>query len=470
MGTFAGIYGNSKIKEEKLDEYIADMQKMIEKSGMIQFSEVKMFDKTINLIRPAKKDEDGYIAFHYNYFSDEAWETAGFNINKGKFFSNKIGWSIFCNVIYTLYVLTEFYTEDLCIAEINGDIFNSKNEIGWINYVLDKNFTNKRAINAWDIYLATRTEHKNGVDNIFEMVVDEAENNISLPALLVYAYVNKDNNEIWEQLTKQEKEIKKTDDVTLASSIEISTKWVEKLKNNGKTYQEILEVILADDTKLKEHLDNKDDYAGLSFFLTFSPNIPAMYKLCELFETNFWEEYEKYKDKLKSTCSIWEKQYKEIACKKIATHDYFKKSVDDFAYFWNEDFDFTDEFNIWCKELSEKFKKINEEDYILMTELDFLKYFMELLEKSNNMYAIIFCFEDMFYDIISNAGKKEYQSLVKLFELLMDENKQGQEIVKELRSWDLESKDIKFNQYRLNIKRFLALCANKKLRMKLFEF
>ena len=77
MGTFAGFYGEQKIKEELKEEYTKNLIKLLNAGGMMQFESVNLFGKEIGLLKELTPNEDGVVHFHYNYFGDEAWETAG---------------------------------------------------------------------------------------------------------------------------------------------------------------------------------------------------------------------------------------------------------------------------------------------------------------------------------------------------------------------------------------------------------
>ena len=65
-------------------------------------------------------------------------------------------------------MLTEFYTEEFGVAEINGEIFDAKESIGWINYVLDKEFTNIRAVDAIKLWEAGQEYNQSDISTIVQ--------------------------------------------------------------------------------------------------------------------------------------------------------------------------------------------------------------------------------------------------------------------------------------------------------------
>lgn len=130
MGTFTGYYGNMTIPEEKRNEFTLRMFRLLEQGGMMDSEQVQIYGKQISLLTPLAPNEDGRVLFEYNYFEDNIWETASYNIKTNELSTNKIGSRQFCVFVCAAYLLYEFYTKEFGIAERDGMIFHRYSYIG----------------------------------------------------------------------------------------------------------------------------------------------------------------------------------------------------------------------------------------------------------------------------------------------------------------------------------------------------
>ncbi|MDD3361984.1 MAG: hypothetical protein PHW34_09975 [Hespellia sp.] len=140
---------------------------------------------------------------------------------------------------------------------------------------------------------------------------------------------------------------------------------------------------------------------------------------------------------------------------------------DDRLYWW----DGSDEVVIssrvekWLGELEKRHKKIIEELKIENYDKeDFLQEMIESLTVANDYYVEIYAFQNMFYEFLQNGSDKRYIAAIRLFKELHEENKDLGMVVQGVRSWKMTSKNVKCNEGRMNIKRYLAVMANPKLR------
>lgn len=493
MGTFAGFYGEQKIKEELKEEYTKNLIKLLNAGGMMQFENVNLFGTEIGLIKELTPNEKGVVHFHYNYFSDEAWETAGLNLNTCDFYSGKIGWGEFCDVILAAYVLTEFYTEEFGVAEINGEIFDAKETIGWINYVLDKDFTNIRAVDAIKLWETCQDYNSRDISSI----VQECGCNvaINLTNLMEYLYLTK--NKTWNMLVNALDDTE-TDNIVLPKVVLKMEKVIEKLVEKGKTYEEILEYTFDIENFIincrNENIDdeNQPEQYQLSFVGLLCPKAFILMILCEIFEKDFKEEYKLYKEKLVSSADelfgVGDISKLE-PIEKIKTYEYldtpdsalcfrhteakenYHISDDDFALFWtpNCDLEFSDNFNKWCDSLKKDFEEILENLEMVPAQI-FIKNMIETLKYADDTYQRIFAPSTMFYEFISNSENKNYQAAYKLFVKLLEDNLEEGKVIEKVNSWDIADKNITFNKGRLNIKRYLAIMGNVELRKEIFGF
>ena len=99
MGTFGSYTGSMKISEEKKETFVRQVEKILNYGGMMQFEQISMYGHEMGLLKPIELYPGGKVRFHYNYFEDDAWETAGFDGEEAYFWSQKIGSAEFCDVV-----------------------------------------------------------------------------------------------------------------------------------------------------------------------------------------------------------------------------------------------------------------------------------------------------------------------------------------------------------------------------------
>ncbi len=124
MGTYGYYTGKNCIPEDKRDKFAEQVVKLLNYGGMMQFEQISMYGHEMGLLKPVEVYPGGSVDFHYNYFEDDAWETATFDANEAYFHSEKIGGQEFCDVVTAVHFLYEMYDDGPRFAEINGDIVN----------------------------------------------------------------------------------------------------------------------------------------------------------------------------------------------------------------------------------------------------------------------------------------------------------------------------------------------------------
>ena len=60
MGTFAGLYGNCKIPEDRKDEFTELVMQLLYHGGMMQFEEIRFQRRQIHVLHPFEFNEKGY--------------------------------------------------------------------------------------------------------------------------------------------------------------------------------------------------------------------------------------------------------------------------------------------------------------------------------------------------------------------------------------------------------------------------
>lgn len=149
-------------------------------------------------------------------------------------------------------------------------------------------------------------------------------------------------------------------------------------------------------------------------------------------------------------------------------------SDDDRVFWWDgtEEVIFSERMEQWLVDLAKRHKQITEELNLKgYDNEDFLREMTEALFSADVYYKRVFAFQNMFYDFLQNSADMRYVAALKLFEEQCEENKESGKLIENLRdTWELTNKNIKCNEGRMNIKRYLGVMANKKLRDKYFGF
>lgn len=107
MGSFAYYQGDGTIPENQKVTFKKQMRRILDLGGMMEMTEVKMFDQTLPLLRPIQQMDEKDIHFYYNYFEECSWESAGFDTEKTHLWSGKIGSAEFSDTMTAAYMLYE---------------------------------------------------------------------------------------------------------------------------------------------------------------------------------------------------------------------------------------------------------------------------------------------------------------------------------------------------------------------------
>ncbi|MCM1040104.1 MAG: hypothetical protein NC434_12355, partial [Ruminococcus sp.] len=105
MGTFGSYMGNINIPKQKREKFARQVIKILNYGGMMQFERISMYGHDMALLKPVGLYPGGKVDFHFNYFEDDSWESAGFDADKGYFYSGKIGGREFCDVVTAVHFL-----------------------------------------------------------------------------------------------------------------------------------------------------------------------------------------------------------------------------------------------------------------------------------------------------------------------------------------------------------------------------
>lgn len=498
MGTFVNYSGPRQICNEKKEEFSRAVLKLFYYGGMMHVRHVDMYNKELVLLEPIDLESKHNVGFYYNYFEDTSWENAGYKYDTQQIYSNKIGSAEFHDVMTAAYCLYELYDEGMGLVEVNGDVINSAFYIGWINHILGTSFSRQNRKDLWkntEMYALQRLDYDTQIThrNLMSMISKaEYAGGTELSDLL---YIIKGT----ESLIEDELEVGTYPADVFACKKAIMKILEIKGENEGK--DKILDLVRKDYLAREQESDDViKELANISLWI---PARVIVYLLCEQLEMPFWKEWNScleniYRDEKRKQYAShelesfriegWKKPICSISTSEFLKQDNWTTFYDtplelagkpkyylcdaDRLYWW----DGSDEVKI--DERTEKWLCDIKNQYITILESSaeeydsqlFVKHFIELLDDVNERYQRAYAFQDMFYEFIENGNKKEYRTAVELLGILYEKNAKSGQIIEKLTNWSLGNKSVKCNAGRMNIKRYLSLLANRKLRMKYLGF
>lgn len=155
----------------------------------------------------------------------------------------------------------------------------------------------------------------------------------------------------------------------------------------------------------------------------------------------------------------------------VSTSEFLEISPNDMLYYWPTDGDIlpTATCMAWFRSLSERFDVLMAEEVELLAGQDFLQRMLEDLDKAYRHFGYIYAFKDMFFEFLSCAGERRYQVWWTMFREIMSSNWSAMPTISDTR--DFKSDYWKRgNPARMEVKRYLALLANKELRETVLKF
>ena len=493
MGTSARqlVGRGAKVPDCKKKEFAERMEKLFQAGGMMEVEYVYLHGKRIAMLRKAQMRQKG-MDFYYNYFEDDCWENAGFCEGV---WSGKIGWSSFHIAVVAAYVLEELYLDNVSVALVDGEPVTSWGYVGWINYL----FNEKYHIKNYDPWRLFEEYHylENECEEYVNWLYFGKERCGFIGTCEVYA-VKKGTREAIEYFEEREK------GETEKFALDYMKRVVEALKQYEKDSE------CDRDTQLKDLMDiiylfyTQDNYNDLlssadtkyteiitCLFISDAPAF-AIKAISEIYGKEFWDLWEQMKGTAKRRFSAiyGNDDYYVLP---VSTEKFFKQLPDDMIPYWEENGEhvLSEELWDWFTSLKERFDIIVNTDFLIKKPLD---YILGLMQEADEEYYRIYAFSDFFEEMMENLKDKRFLALWKLYEeMLRDpELKKAGDVIfvpdgpgheKEglhywgeqpkrrlMRSWDIMSLDKRNNIARVTFRRYMALVANKVLRVKVFGF
>lgn len=502
MGTFGYYTGKMDIPDEKREEFARQVAKLLYYGGMMHFEQISMYGHDMGLLKPVELYPGGKVNFHYNYFEDDSWETAVFDADKAYFHSEKIGGQEFCDVVTAVHFLYEMYDDGFGFTEINGEIVNDRQYVGWINHLLGTEFSMKKRFRIWEnmeeYALGRVGRYKEPIE------VDAME---FIPADMRYEAGGTELSDLLyitygtETLTETEVEAG-----TYPADIYGCKKALEAFfeSNSGEDAVSRIWELLGKNREERKKTKGTE-LGDIGIFSLILPARVIAYLTTELKKQGFWEQWKGiyrtvYHDERmkKYTSKALEKERKaliEEPVPSVRTSTFLRQdgyfifydtpeelkgkpnyyiSDDDRLYWWDgtDEVILSEEMDKWLRELAVRHKEIAMEINGDMADADgFLREFLALLAGIDQYYKRIFPFQSMFYEFLQNGCKVEYRAATELLKRLSDENREeGKVIEKAKYSWDIISRNVTHNIGRMRLKRYLSVMANRALRQKFFGF
>lgn len=160
MGSFINVVGEFDIPEEKLQEFENSVLHVMDVGGMMRFVPVKIYGKSIFLLKKASEPDDDYGSYWacFNYFEDDRWEDMGYNPKKKYVYSNKLGWSVFNRVTGICHMLEELYSGGQCY--VGGDLYvDPADMVNWINNEFGTDFNLNHRLDIFNVYKALTCDY-----------------------------------------------------------------------------------------------------------------------------------------------------------------------------------------------------------------------------------------------------------------------------------------------------------------------
>lgn len=497
MGSYAAYYDSYNIPEDKQAVFVKQMLRVLDLGGMMDTTEVKMFDQILTLLQPVGKIKEDKIYFHYNYFEDRGWETACFTPKETDLCSGKIGDAEFSDTITAAYMLYELYDPEYGLAIKDCDFVEASQTIGWLNNILGTRFSIGKRADLWacieqDALSSSRYEiRRNALEDLVPRAWRCAVGGIDLTDLLCIIHGTEKMMEGEPQSGSYASDI-----------LQCKQELFRFLGLNLNI--EILWNLLRKSYKEREH-EKAEELLPLAKLTLYMPARVFVYLTAEIREDNFWELWKNlyckvyHDEKMKVYASAelieWRRKKLQEPFAPIKTSDFLRQdgyfafydtpeelkgkpnyylSDAERLYWWDgsDEVRITAETDAWLKELATRYKEIAENKESEENSISGLQSFMKMLTEINVYYWHIFPFESMFYDFVEHISQPEYIAGIELIHQVADakENREAGKISNYGGIGDTKSKNVTGNAGRIQIKRLYAVLANKPLRQKYFGF
>ena len=461
MGTFLSYIGKVNIPEDKREEFLSRAQQVFYYGGMMGHDIIPLNGKKILLLHPPEKEGEGYINCTFNYYESDFCESAGVGTPNPYIYSGKVGWSDFNNACCAAYLLQEIYSSDYGMVLLDGDIIKGYDKIGWLNYLFDESYTNKRLASPWHLmrFLRNDEDYNRYHDWDSRSLPKWYDFDTLSPNSVLSAAVAREPNYFdpkadaesqsandSETGIGQRHAMHKALKAIVDDPAEATEQKLEKLKSILASKERANEVIQGDGS------ESYRTYARLSNVIPVPISVAI---LMQTFEgLDFWGVYDEVQagdDERAELYTFMEgKEPKPIA--KVTTETLFDVCGDDRAFWWREGGDvvFSDEMNVWLVKIKGRLDELARSEPPYKTGAEFRSALADVLSEELFDKYRVYMFRDTFYEMISDWRSGQTQAALVLMRQLVDEVKASEQ----------PSSDIE------RVRSYISVLANPDLRKK----
>ena len=465
MELYAGHYGEINIPEDKREELAQRIFEVMYKGGMAELEKISLYDRTIYIACPPSLDEDGAIRASYNYFDDASWNSIAYYPDTCELEGGNILLHYVVIVVRAIYYLLEFYSSTYAIMSENSNVKAFPLVIGWLNYLFDESYTNKRVENISRIHRLIKEKRPEFNEDLTYLYRN------SRP------YTNKKMMEdALSYLLDYDVEIESPNSFTCATDwakdfiFEMHALKNDRHKDNEEMVS-VLKKIYFTPFELSGDLSVSLKPGLIDIGIYILPHDFTVRVIAQTFDLDLNELRAELENSLPDHSVAWHETEEMLPVKETKLCEFYDGEItdDDCALFWSSDSDrivFSPEMETWIDDLATEIKDIVSGGERLSPDR-FLHELMDALHEANELYSRVYAPEEMFYYFIEHMNDIHVQAALILFKRLLKRNISYSVDMSKYFSWLSVPKKSKFSSGRMQIKRFLAIMANRELRSRI---
>lgn len=445
MGTFLGYFGDQTIPEDKREEFTQRVLTILDQGGMLDLEDVSLFGKRVWLLKPPQalpgKDT---ILFCHNYFEQDTWETGSYDPTSCSFHTNKVGWRQFNLVCSAVYVLYEFYTDSFGIASEDVHIYDAREIIGWLNYLFQSRYDNRRASNPWRVYQML-PDYRRDDDPLVQLADGSPMDPMGM---LIYLTVTRKANQeaLWESTESASGAPHNILDCISRAERALA----ELTAGDEEPDRKKLEQLTA---ALKNRDMERLPGGAPQCFAVMAAMLPVEITaklLADAFAQDFWALLEELRSFGWDGGDCW--NFKGLPPAEpvapVDTATFLRCSDDDRAWWWRPDGDvhFSEEMNAWLAQCRAALETLAREERP-MRGSELLELLVGTLDRIQRRTPSVFAFWEMFYDFTAHSESPMVQAAVRYLGQLAEQEDAA-----------------------VSLRRYLAVLGNLPLRERVFGF
>ena len=496
MGTCCSLIKShfAEIPRHQRKEFLHRINELFYRSGMLDWDEYILFGEKYLVLKRARPHKH-LISFNYNYFEDDFHEEAGLNMIDYRLWSGKVDSGNFTLAMLAAYSLEGLYTEEPTTIEYDGSWLYSDMPTSWINYVFDEKFT-ARGKDPWEVYLKIRGSHidKYLVENNLSMYKNGVIGYRGYLDIIAVKYGLEQLSKILVEELPNENDVNYRFRKDLHGYYLYLYNYIKEFKNkssldSGEQIKQLISMLRefysADDSiEIIKNKEDKEIRKFLVYLVCFDCPAATIKIIADIYKTDFWKLWELVADVARRR-TFNEESYTEVYY--TSTEEYFNISTDDLVLYWTKEkpLTFSEEMKKWLANLQEDYNAVLAKGVDMTSPLRRLK---EMLDFAEEHYVNIYLFEELMNDTFENITNPKFVALWMVFEKVLhdpenlnaakvlfgpnrwhkDEGDNVQIGHRVCDTWWAVSNKQKFNSGRQNVRRYIALMANRDFRREIF--